>query len=205
MPRPDNRFERLYPGRVAGVDEVGRGPLAGPVMAAAVVFTHPVPLGVACLIDDSKRLSRPRREAALANLHTLRRSGGVQIALGAASVREIEILNILHASLLAMRRAVLRLPVPPDQVLVDGNRAPILPCPVRCIVGGDGISISIAAASIVAKVVRDRGMTRLGRRYPHYGWETNSGYGTQAHRTALGRYGPTAYHRKYFIVKLCGS
>ena len=184
--------------RIAGVDEVGRGPLAGPVMAAAVVLPRVMPCGLAGLIDDSKKLSPAAREVAFAALMAARAAGGVEIALGAASVAEIGRLNILGATLLAMRRAVLRLAVVPDLVLVDGNRAPALPCPVRCIVGGDGSEMCIAAASIVAKVVRDRGMARLDRRYPGYGWAVNKGYGTAAHLAGLRALGVTVHHRAGF-------
>jgi ribonuclease HII len=120
------------------------------------------------------------------------------MAVAAASVAEIERLNILQASLLAMRRAVLRLPRPVDAVLVDGNRAPALPCVAQCVVGGDGICLSIAAASIIAKVTRDRLMTRLAARFPAYAWERNAGYGTATHRAALVAYGATHHHRRQF-------
>ena len=184
--------------RIAGVDEVGRGPLAGPVVAAAVVLPRRVPGALAALIDDSKKLSAGQREAAFAALMAAREAGRVEIALGAASVVEIGRLNILRASLLAMRRAVLRLPSVPDLALVDGNVAPDLPCPVRCVVGGDGSELSIGAASIIAKVVRDRCMARLDRRYPGYGWPENAGYGTAAHRAALLALGATVHHRAGF-------
>jgi ribonuclease HII len=192
---PDFTLERSAGGRVAGVDEVGRGPLAGPVVAAAVVFPHGVPDALAALLDDSKKLSERQRRIAFDALHA---SPGVEIAVAAASTAEIERLNILHASLLAMRRAVLRLPRLPDLALVDGNRAPPLPCAVRCVVGGDGVSLSIAAASIVAKVIRDRGMVRLDARYPGYGWAANAGYPTVKHRAALDRLGATPHHRVGF-------
>lgn len=182
-------------GRVAGVDEVGRGPLAGPVLAAAVVFTQGVPPGLAAMLDDSKKLSARQRDAAFA---ALRSAACVEIAVAGASVIEIRRLNILHAAMLAMRRAVLRLPAPPDLALVDGNRPPPLDCQVRCVVGGDGVSLSIAAASIVAKVVRDRLMTRLDARHPGYGWAANAGYPTAEHRAALRRLGPTRHHRAGF-------
>ena len=185
-------------GRIAGVDEVGRGPLAGPVVAAAVVLPRRVPRALAALIDDSKKLSAGQRAAAFAALMAAREAGRVEIALGAASVAEIGRLNILRASLLAMRRAVLRLPSVPDLALVDGNVAPDLPCPVRCVVGGDGSELSIGAASIIAKVVRDRCMARLDRRYPGYGWPENAGYGTAAHRAALLALGATVHHRAGF-------
>ena len=184
--------------RIAGIDEVGRGPLAGPVVAAAVVLPRRVPGALAALIDDSKKLSAGQRAAAFAALMAAREAGRVEIALGAASVAEIGRLNILRASLLAMRRAVLRLPEVPDLALVDGNVAPDLPCPVRCVVGGDGSELAIGAASIIAKVVRDRCMARLDRRYPGYGWPENAGYGTAAHRAALRALGATVHHRAGF-------
>ena len=192
---PNFRLEKAAGGRVAGVDEVGRGPLAGPVVAAAVVFPAGVPRKLAALIDDSKRLTPDERlEAFLA----IRASGRAEIGVGAASVAEIVRLNILHASLLAMRRAVARLPAVPDLALVDGDRPPRLPCPVKCVVGGDASSLSIAAASIVAKVLRDRAMQRLAPRFPGYGWETNVGYATPVHVAALMRMGPTRHHRPTF-------
>ena len=192
---PDFSLERAAGGRVAGVDEVGRGPLAGPVLAAAVVFPGGVPNALARLLDDSKKLTPARRDDAYAALCA---APAAEIALGAASVAEILCLNILGASLLAMRRAVSRLPAPPDLALVDGDRPPVLACPVRCVIGGDAISLSIAAASIVAKVTRDRLMTRLARRYPGYGWDRNAGYPTAAHRDALLSLGLTPHHRAGF-------
>lgn len=173
---------------MAGVDEVGRGPLAGPVVAAAVILTAPVE-GLA----DSKLLTAARRE----DLCRLIRSRGI-VAVAAASVEEIERLNILGASLLAMRRAVERLAVRPAQVLVDGDRGPALDCAMRCVVGGDAIVPEISAASIVAKVLRDRLMAQLSRRHPGYGWERNAGYGTPEHRRALARLGLTPHHRRGF-------
>jgi ribonuclease HII len=195
---PDDRLERALAGRVAGVDEVGRGPLAGPVFAAAVVLPRPVPRDLAALLDDSKKLDAARRDTAFAALTEAAAAGRVEIGVGAASVAEIAERNILGAALLAMARAVARLPAPPDVVLVDGNRPPSLACPVRCVVGGDGLSLSIAAASIVAKVLRDRAMARLAARWPGYGWEHNAGYPTAAHRAALLRLGPTRHHRMGF-------
>ena len=192
---PDFSLEHSAGGRVAGVDEVGRGPLAGPVLAAAVVFPNGVPATLAALLDESKKLSREQRETAFL---ALRAAGVAEIAIGAASVAEILRHNILGASLLAMRRAVSRLPTLPDLALVDGNRPPLLACPVRCVVGGDGVSLSIAAASIVAKVIRDRVMARLACRYPGYGWERNAGYPTAAHRDALLSLGLTPHHRAGF-------
>jgi ribonuclease HII len=182
-------------GLVAGVDEVGRGPLAGPVLAAAVVLPLGADAALLALLDDSKKLSPAARERAYAALLA---TPGVLIGVGAASVGEIFRLNILQAALLAMRRAVLRLSVPPALALVDGNRAPRLPCEARCIIGGDALEPAISAASIVAKVVRDRAMARLALRHPGYGWQVNAGYGTAAHRAALLQLGATAHHRAGF-------
>jgi ribonuclease HII len=192
---PHFKLERAAGGRVAGLDEVGRGPLAGPVVAAAVVFPRGVPRALAKLLDDSKKLTAERRLAASMALYA---SGVAEIGVGAASVAEIERINILHASLLAMRRAVLRLPAVPDFALVDGNRPPDLPCGIRCVVGGDATCLSIAAASIIAKVARDRLMARLAMRFPQYGWETNAGYGTPAHCQAMARVGISPHHRRAF-------
>ncbi len=167
-------------------------------MAAAVVLVAPVGAELAALIDDSKKLSPAARQVAFAALMAARAAGLVRIGVGAASVAEIGRINILRASLLAMRRAVLRLPVVPGLALVDGNQAPDLPCPVWCVVGGDGSVLSIGAASIVAKVLRDRCMARLDRRYPGYGWPENAGYGTAGHRAALRVLGVTVHHRAGF-------
>ena len=179
---------------VAGIDEAGRGPWAGPVVAAAVILDG-ARLSAALRggLDDSKKLAPARRLelfAAFANF--------AHIGIGRAEVEEIDRLNILQATLLAMHRAFEALPVRPDLALVDGNRAPKLSCPARCVVGGDGRSLSIAAASIVAKVGRDAEMTELARRHPGYGWERNAGYGTAAHRAALARLGVTPLHRRSF-------
>jgi ribonuclease HII len=192
---PDFCLELEHGGRVAGIDEVGRGPLAGPVVAAAVLFPAGVPDQLAPLLNDSKKLSAAAR---LEAYQALRDSGAAEIGVGAASVGEIVRLNILQATLLAMRRACARLPAPPDLALVDGSVPPPLSCPVRCVVKGDGRSLSIAAASIVAKVLRDRAMARLAARFPAYGWEVNAGYATAQHRAALLRLGPTPHHRPTF-------
>ncbi len=165
------------------------------MLAAAVVFPTGVPRKLAGLLDDSKKLTAEQRLAAFMALHA---SGRAEIGVGAASVGEIHRLNILRAAMLAMERAIAHLPAPPDLALVDGNRPPDLPCPVRCVVGGDARCLSIAAASIVAKVLRDRAMTRLAVRFPGYGWDTNVGYATEFHREALQRLGPTRHHRPDF-------
>jgi ribonuclease HII len=187
-------MEQAAGGRVAGVDEAGRGPLAGPVVAAAVILPVDTPAELAALLDDSKRLTPDQRLAGFIAL----RASTAEIGIGAASVGEILRLNILHATMLAMRRAVSRLRVAPDLALVDGNYPPKLDCPVRCVVGGDGLCLSIAAASIIAKVVRDRAMVRLAVRFPGYGWDANAGYATAMHRDALMRLGPTQHHRDAF-------
>jgi ribonuclease HII len=184
---------------VAGVDEVGRGPLAGPVVAAAVVLrpgARPI-RGV----DDSKKLSRAEREAALEKIL----GTALAVAVGAASVREIDRMNIRCATALAMRRAILRLGVHPEHLLVDGLPVPELGLERQtAVIGGDARVHSIACASVVAKVVRDRLMTRLAGRYPGYHWETNSGYGTPEHMEGIHRSGPTPHHRTSFrpVVEL---
>jgi len=192
-PVPDLSLERRAGGRVAGVDEAGRGPWAGPVVAAAVILPGHLPAGLARGIDDSKRLTRERRQVLHAAL-----LAHAEIGVGLAAVDEIDRLNILQATLLAMRRAVDRLRPAPALALVDGNRAPALACAVRTVVKGDRLSLSIAAASIVAKVTRDRLMAELAVRHPGFGWERNAGYGTAQHRAAIARLGITPHHRKSF-------
>jgi len=188
---PHYDFEREGPLPVCGIDEVGRGPWAGPVVAAAVILD---PRGIPDGLNDSKRLA-PERRAELATMLEARAT----VALGVASVAEIETMNILQASFLAMRRAILGLATRPALALVDGNKAPPgLPCACRPIVGGDGLALSIAAASIVAKVARDRTMVALAQQFPGYGWETNMGYGTRSHQEGLARFGVTPHHRRSF-------
>jgi ribonuclease HII len=177
---------------IAGVDEVGRGPLAGPVVAAAVIL----PCEGARLrgVRDSKVMTAAQREAAAVRI----RRQAVAWALGAASVREIDRHNILRASVRAMRRALARLGVTPEYVLVDGLPLPDLGCPHDGIVDGDAHCLSIAAASVLAKVARDRIMTALARRYPAFAWEENKGYATPLHLAALDALGPTPHHRRTF-------
>ncbi|MBU8539253.1 ribonuclease HII [Falsiroseomonas tokyonensis] len=200
---PDYSLESEAGGRVAGVDEAGRGPLAGPVLAAAVVFTGPPDPDLAALLDDSKKLNAARRDLAFAALREAARLGQLDYAIAAASVAEIARLNILRASHLAMARALWRLRAPCDLALVDGNMAPAVPGPAprlgfRCVIGGDALSLSIAAASILAKVTRDRAMARLDRRFPAWGFGRHQGYATPEHRECLARLGPTPHHRRGF-------
>jgi ribonuclease HII len=196
---PDFAFERGCDGVVCGIDEAGRGPLAGPVVAAAVVIDRRRFRGMLRReLDDSKALGREQRESCYQALLDCARNGVVRIGVGAAGVREIDRVNILRASLAAMARAVGALGAMPDLALVDGNIPPPLPCPVKTVVKGDALSFSIAAASVVAKVTRDRIMHGLAGRYPGYGWETNVGYSTPEHGAAIRALGVTPHHRRSF-------
>ena len=177
---------------IAGVDEVGRGPLAGPVVACAIVM--PPERRAIAGVDDSKALKAKERE----RLAILIRTQAIAISLGAASVREIAALNIYQATVLAMRRALLRLAVTPDAVLIDGKPIHTLEIAHRAVVRGDSRCYSIACASIIAKVMRDRLMASLSVRYPAYDWAQNSGYGTPAHLAGLRSAGLTAHHRVGF-------
>ena len=190
---PSWKLERSVEGIVVGVDEAGCSPLAGPVVAAGVVLDRKLPVRLARRIDDSKKLPAEEREKIFARL-----PDHAQIGVGQASVDEIEQINILRAAQLAMRRAVDSLGVTPALIIVDGNRLPGFSFPTRCVVGGDGISLSIAAASIVAKVTRDREMKSLAESFPGYGWEHNVGYPTPEHRAAIQRLGLTPHHRRKF-------
>lgn len=192
MTGPDFSFEQAAPENpVCGIDEVGRGPWAGPVVAAAVILDQAqIPVGM----NDSKKLSAKRREALFAELQLVARVG-----VGIVEVAEIDAINILQATYLAMRRAVEALPIAPRYALIDGNRIPPgLPCGSEAIVKGDGRSLSIAAASIIAKVTRDRIMADLAHTFPGYGWERNVGYGVAAHAEGLKRLGVTPHHRRSF-------
>lgn len=188
---PDWSLEASFEGPVAGIDEVGRGPLAGPVVAAAVIL-DPARLPVG--LRDSKQLAKATRE----RLHDEIRGMAIAFAIGSASVEEIDRINILEAALLAMRRAVAALARPPVACLVDGNRDPRTGVPTRTVIGGDRRSLSIAAASILAKVTRDRIMAGLAREHPAYGWEKNAGYGVPAHLDSLRLVGVSPHHRKSF-------
>ena len=188
---PSFEFENNANSPVCGVDEVGRGPWAGPVVTAAVILdpAH-LPKG----LNDSKKLSPSKREALFDEI-----TKSAVTAIGIASVSEIDDINILQATFLAMRRAVSGLQTTPAFALIDGNKIPPgLPCDAQAIVKGDGRSLSIAAASIIAKVTRDEMMRNLATQYPGYGWETNMGYGTKAHQAGLARLGVTPHHRVSF-------
>ncbi len=201
----DSHFDARFfqtPDQIAGIDEAGRGPWAGPVVAAALML----PADYDCTaLNDSKKLTPQKREMLYARLTTQASYG-----IGMASVAEIDALNILQATYLAMRRALQALPQKPAFLLVDGNRLPPdLPAPAKAIIKGDSLSARIAGASIIAKVTRDRLMLALDKDYPAYGWARNKGYGTKAHREGLARVGISPHHRKSFapiraLWKDCG-
>jgi ribonuclease HII len=176
---------------VAGVDEAGRGPLAGPVVAAAVIL--PEHHGIEDL-TDSKKMTAKRRDVTFRAIH----ERALAVGVGSATREEIDEINILHASMLAMQRAVEGLAIVPDAVWCDGNRCPVLSVPTTAIIRGDASVACISAASIVAKVSRDRLMVDLHARYPHYGFDSHKGYPTKLHRLALQKYGPISEHRRSF-------
>ncbi len=189
--KPDFAHELAKGGLVAGVDEAGRGPWAGPVVTAAVILdARDLPEG----LNDSKKLSEARREA----LYPVIMDKALAVAVGQSDVGEIDQRNILAATLDAMARAVAALDPQPTFVLIDGNKAPWLPMPHETLVKGDGRSLSIAAASIIAKVTRDRIMKDLHKDYPAYQWHRNKGYGTADHQAALATHGVTPHHRRSF-------
>lgn len=190
----DSVLRNDYP-LLCGTDEAGRGPLAGDVYAAAVVFDESVFIDG---INDSKKLSEKKREALYDEIVSKARA----YCVATASVEEIERLNILQAALLAMKRAVEGLGIVPDMAIIDGNKLPDLQCPMRTVVKGDGLSASIAAASILAKVSRDRYMKTLAEQYPEYGFEKHKGYGTKFHNEMILKYGPSPVHRMSFLKKL---
>ena len=180
---------------VCGVDEAGRGPLAGPVFAAAVIL--PFGLDIPGL-DDSKKLTEKKRD----KLYDIIISSAVSYGIASASHEEIDELNILNATYLAMNRAIAQLTTEPDIALIDGNRTEGIEYNCRCIIGGDGLSASIAAASILAKVSRDRLMYELAEKYPKYCFDRHKGYGTKLHYEMLRKYGPSEIHRKSFLKKM---
>jgi ribonuclease HII len=189
--RPDYSFELAAgPGIICGIDEAGRGPWAGPVVAAAVVLN---PDNIPAGLNDSKKLSEAKRESLFPLI-----MASADVGVGLVSAAEIDEINILQATYLAMNRAVGALKRKPTLALVDGNRAPKLSCEVQTIVGGDAKSLSISAASIVAKVTRDRLMVELDRKFPVYGFARHKGYGTAAHQQALEKFRPCTEHRKSF-------
>lgn len=197
---PDFSFERMCGenGLVFGFDEAGRGPWCGPVVAACVCWPNEkIEPELASAINDSKKLSAAKRE----KLFPLIMESGAIVGIGQASAEEIDEINILQASFLAMRRAMEDVEARgfrPAYALIDGNKLPNWNMPMRAIIGGDGKSLSIAAASIVAKVTRDHIMAALAKDYPQYGWERNAGYGTKDHQAALATFGITPHHRKSY-------
>ncbi len=187
---PTFDIEQSIGGVVAGIDEAGRGPWAGPVVAAAVILDpENVPQG----LNDSKKLSEKRREEIARLIHEM-----AIVGVGVASVEEIDEINILQATFLAMARAEENLAHRPDACIVDGSQKPNLRTPTQMIVKGDAKSLSIAAASIIAKTTRDQTMRDLAREHPHYAWEKNKGYGAPAHRAGLDAHGVTPHHRRSF-------
>ena len=196
---PDFFYEQQCGGTlVFGLDEAGRGPWCGPVVAACVCWPQgDIPPALAASINDSKKLSAKKRELIFPQIM----ASNALVGIGQASAAEIDDINILQASFLAMKRAldsVRRRGIVPDFVLIDGNRLPDWDIPKRAIIGGDGKSLSIAAASIVAKVTRDRLMCDLAKQYPQYGWDKNAGYGTPVHIEAMKRFGVTPHHRRSY-------
>lgn len=193
----DSERRKTFP-VICGVDEAGRGPLAGDVYAAAVILTDGVLIDY---LNDSKKISESRREKLYDEI--IERADAYCVAT--ASVQEIDELNILGATMLAMRRAVEGLGKVPDLALVDGNRLPQLPCKAECVIKGDAISASIAAASVLAKVSRDRYMKEIAEQYPQYCFEQHKGYGTKLHCEMLKKYGPSEVHRRTFLRKILGE
>ncbi len=187
--RPDLALQRKYGGLIAGIDEAGRGPWAGPVVAAAVIFIGKPPSG----INNSKQLNAGDREALFPKIRAV-----AHVGIGISAVELIDEINIYHATHAAMYEAIKNLACVPSAVLVDGNRYPKLDIPAEALVGGDALSLSIAAASIIAKVTRDGMMRELAALFPHYAWERNKGYGTPEHAAALSLHGVTCHHRRSF-------
>lgn len=184
-------------GLICGIDEAGRGPLAGPVFAAAVILPHDTVIEG---VNDSKKLSAKKREA----LFDVIQEEAVACSVASANVKEIDQMNILNATFLAMQRAVAGLSVKPQLALVDGNRLPPFTIPARAIVKGDSLSLSVACASILAKVSRDRYMVQLAEEYPQYQFAKHKGYGTALHISLIREYGPSPVHRRSFLTKILG-
>lgn len=183
---------------ICGVDEAGRGPLAGPVCAAAVILPRGLEIPG---LNDSKKLSDKRRREFFPEIQ----KQALAFGIGFASEKEIDAINILQATFLAMERALAQLPVKPELVLIDGNREKDFGIPVKTVVKGDSLSANIAAASILAKVSRDDVMLEMAREYPQYGFEIHKGYGTKAHYDALRQFGPSPIHRQTFLKKFYGE
>jgi ribonuclease HII len=190
---PDFSLERAAGApklRIAGIDEAGRGAWAGPVVAAAVVLD---PARIPDGLDDSKKVSAKKRDALYDIIMDV-----AEVGIGYGSIEQVEVRNVLNATMDAMRDAVVGLPTQPDIALVDGNKTPLLPCKAEAVIGGDGRSVSIAAASIIAKVTRDRLMQALDKEFPGYGWDTNVGYGTAVHKSGIERLGVNEHHRRSY-------
>ncbi len=190
---PDFSLERAAGApkhRIAGIDEAGRGAWAGPVVAAAVVLdpAH-IPEG----LDDSKKLTPKKRDTLFDII-----MGTADVGVGYGSVEQVEVRNVLNATMDAMRDAVANLSTQPDAALIDGNKTPLLPCKTEAVIGGDGRSVSIAAASIIAKVTRDRLMQELDKEFPGYGWDSNVGYGTAVHKSGIEKLGVNEHHRRSY-------
>lgn len=183
---------------ICGVDEAGRGPLAGPVYAAAVILPFGTEIDG---LNDSKKLSEKKRD----ELFDVINKVAISISVGVASEKEIDEINILNATFLAMKRAVLGLEIPADYAIIDGNRAPNLEIPAETVVKGDGKVMSVAAASIIAKVSRDRFMLKMAEQYPEYQFEKHKGYGTKLHYEMIEKYGVSPIHRKSFLKKILGG
>ncbi len=197
---PNFELEDSFAGAVAGVDEAGRGPWVGPVVAGCVFFVNRnVDAKLLENLNDSKKISKKKREMLFDLLHVEAEKGNVLIGIGEASAKEIDKINILNASFLAMKRAVENAKIKPDMVLIDGNREPKdFGYKTKAIIKGDAKSYSISGASILAKVYRDRLMEDMAKKYPYYGFEKNAGYGTKAHIEGLEKYGITPEHRKSY-------
>ncbi len=193
-------IENQYGHMVCGVDEAGRGPWAGPVVAGSVVFlSQDIDENILNMLDDSKKLSAKKRQAAFNELYKLKDEGKVVIGIGEASAQEIDEVNILNATFVAMNRAVENMGIVPSFAIVDGNQKPKnLCCDCKPIVKGDSKSFSISAASIVAKVYRDKKMSEYAIKYPQYGFENHAGYGVKKHIEALNQFGITPIHRKSY-------
>lgn len=195
---PEDALHAQGVGLLAGVDEAGRGPLAGPVYAAAVILPQNLIIDG---LNDSKKLTAQKREILFDQIE----NAAISFGIAFASVEEIEQINILNAALLAMDRAIAQLNPTPELALIDGNTTRNIRIPARAVVGGDAKCASIAAASILAKVTRDRFMDEMAKTYPQYGFEKHKGYGTKAHYAALEQYGPSPVHRPSFLKKFYAS